>query len=70
MTLQITRIFVSDVGFDNIYAEKKTKKKEKTKDVKNASGRRSKRKKIEITSISVRTGYLDVLEFLIRNIFF
>ena len=34
MTLQITRIFVSDVGFDNIYAEKKTKKKEKTKDVK------------------------------------
>ena len=61
---------MSDVGFDNIYAEKKTKKKEKTKDVKNASGRRSKRKKIEITSISVRTGYLDVLEFLIRNIFF
>ena len=61
---------MSDVGFDNIYAEKKTKKKEKTKDVKNASGRRSKRKKIEFTSISVRTGYLDVSEFLIRNIFF
>ena len=51
--------------------KKKTKKKEKTKDVKkNASGRRSKRKKIQFTSISVRTGYLDVSEFLVQIYFF